>query len=185
MATAGALADLGIVKASVASLPDELNTQWRAANWVLENSAVVDGRHLVWVFFVDHTLRSTGACVPGQLTKYTDNEDHALYQAECLKLGTLRHYREQHRDLEGTWDPMEGRSRVASTLEEMCSTAWRARDASWRRPRRDGGHLRDGGHEPHLLHVPVDGARFPTQTCVSAGSWRCIYSSRSSPIACS
>ena len=59
MATAGALADLGIVKASVASLPDELNTQWRAANWVLENSAVVDGRHLVWVFFVDHTLRTT------------------------------------------------------------------------------------------------------------------------------
>ena len=120
MATAGALAGSGIVKASVASLPDELNALWREAGWVLEDTAVVDGRHLVWVFFVDHEPRTTGVGVPRQLTKYTDNEDHAPYRAECLKLATLRHYREQHRDLEGTWDPMEGRSRVASTLEEMC-----------------------------------------------------------------
>ena len=82
--------------------------------------AVVDARHLVLVFFVGHASPIMGAVDPGQLTKYTDNEEHAPYRAEFLKLGTLRHYREQHQELEGTWDPMEGRSRIASTLAEYC-----------------------------------------------------------------
>ena len=57
--------------------------------------------------------------VPRQLTKLTDKLDHAPYRAEFLKLTTLRHYRKQHQDLEGAWDPMEGKSRVASSLGEM------------------------------------------------------------------
>ncbi|MCY4372636.1 MAG: hypothetical protein OXC31_02610 [Spirochaetaceae bacterium] len=108
------------MKASVVSLPEELNAQWRTAGCFLQRAAVVDTRHLVLVFHVDHASSIIGAGVPRQLTKYTDNEDHAPYQATCLKLATLRHYREQHRDLEGTWDPMEGRSRITSTLAEFC-----------------------------------------------------------------
>ena len=120
MAIPTAAAHSTIVKASVSSLPEELNVQWRAAGWALEDVAVVDARHLVLVFFPGHASPIMGAVDPGQLTKYTDNEDHAPYQAKCLKLGTLRHYREQHQDLEGTWDPMEGRSRIASTFAEYC-----------------------------------------------------------------
>ncbi len=120
MAIPGAGAEPAIIKASVAGRPKELNALWRAAGWVLKDTAVVDGRHLVLVFFVDHEARMTLSGVPRRLTKYTDIEDHAPYRAKCLKLGTLRHYRGKHGDLEGTWDPMEGRSRVASTLEEMC-----------------------------------------------------------------
>ena len=120
MTVAGAVAGSGIVRASVASLPEGLGALWRAAGWVLKDAAVVDARHLVLVFFVDHGLRTRGAGPPGHLAKFTDNMDHAPYRAKCLKLATLRHYREQHQDLEGTWDPMEGRSRIASSLEEMC-----------------------------------------------------------------
>ena len=86
----------------------------------LPDAAVVDARHLVLVFHVDHSLSLLGGSIPGQLTKYSDTEDHAPYRAACLKLATLRHYREQHQDLEGTGDSMEGRSRITSTLEGMC-----------------------------------------------------------------
>ena len=120
MSFAGATAHSAIVKASVASPSKELNALWRAAGWVLEGSAVVDARHLVWVFFVDHASPIVRPGVPKQLMKYSDVEEHAPYKAKCLKLATLRHYRERHRDLEGTWDPMEGRGRLESTLEEMC-----------------------------------------------------------------
>ena len=120
MAIPGVGAEPAIIKASVADLPKELNALWRAAGWILKDTVVVDGRHLVLVFFVDREARNTGGGVPGRLTKYTDVEDYAPYRAKWLKLATLRHYREQHRDLEGTRDPMEGRSRVSSTLEEMC-----------------------------------------------------------------
>ena len=120
MTIVGAVADSGIVKASAASHPDGLNALWQAAGWVVEDAAVVDARHLVQVFFVDHGSRTTGAGVPRELTKFTDNVDHAPYQAKYLKMATLRCYRERHQDLEGTWDPMEGRSRIVSSLEEMC-----------------------------------------------------------------
>ena len=100
-------------------LPKGLNAPWRAAGWVVKDAAVVDARHLVLVFFVNHGSGITSAGVPGQLTKFTDKLDNAPYRAEWLKLATLRHYRQRHRDLEGTWDPMEGKSRVASSLEEM------------------------------------------------------------------
>ena len=131
MMTTMAWADAGsgIVKASAAGRPEGLNALWRAGGlnalwraggWALGDAAVVDARHLVLVFFVDHWSRFAGACVPGQLTKFTDNVGHAPYRAECLKLATLRHYRNQHQDLEGTWDPTEGRSRIASSLEAMC-----------------------------------------------------------------
>ena len=110
----------GIVKASVDRLPEKLNAPWRSGGWILEDAVVVDARHLVLVFFVDHEPRITSAGVPGQLTKFTDNEDHAPYRAERLKLAKLRHYRVNHQDLEGARDPMEGRCMIASTLEEMC-----------------------------------------------------------------
>ena len=87
---------------------------------MLRQTGVVDTRHLVLVFHVDHSSSIAGGGVPAQLTKYADKERYAPYQAECLKLATLRHYRESHRELEGTWDPMEGRSRIASTLKELC-----------------------------------------------------------------
>ena len=120
MEIAGAATGSGIVKASIASFPEELNALWRAMGWDLEDAVVLDGSHLVLVFFVDYELRITARVVPGNLTKFTDNEDHASYQAKFLKLATLRLYREQHQDLEGTWDPMEGRSKVASTMAEFC-----------------------------------------------------------------
>ena len=66
---------------------------WRTAGWVLQDAAVVDARHLVLVFHVDHSLSLLGGSIPGQLTKYSDTEDHAPYRAACLKLATLRHYR--------------------------------------------------------------------------------------------
>ena len=72
------------------------------------------------VFSVDYASPIVRRGVPKWLMKHSDVEKHAPYKAECLKLGTLRHYREHHRSLEGTWDPMEGRSRLESTLEEMC-----------------------------------------------------------------
>ena len=95
------------------------NAQWRAAGSLLQCAAFVDTRHLVLVFHVDHSSSIIGAGVPRQVTKYTDNERHSPYRATCLKLATLRHYREQHQDLEGTWDPMEGRSKITSTLAEF------------------------------------------------------------------
>lgn len=116
MTVAGAAAGLRIVKAS---LPEGLNVLWRAAGWVLEDAAVVDARHCVLVFLVDYGSKTNGAGVPGQLTRFADKEDHAPFRAKRLKLATLRHYREKHQDLEGTWDPMEGKSRVASSMEEM------------------------------------------------------------------
>ena len=119
MTNASAAADSGIVKAAATSFPDGLNALWQAAGWALEDAAVVDARHLVLVFFVDHGSRTTGAGLSTQLMKFTDNLDHAPHRAEYLKMATLRHYRERHQDLEGTWDPMEGRSRLVSSLEEM------------------------------------------------------------------
>lgn len=116
----GAAAPSAIVRASVSSLPEALKVLWRKAGWVLEDAAVVDARHLVLAFRVDHSSSIIGTGIAGQLTKYTDHEDHAPYCAGHLKLATLRHFREQHGDLEGTWDPMEGRIRITSTLEEMC-----------------------------------------------------------------
>ena len=115
-----AAAPSAILKVSVSSLPKEVKDIWRTAGCVLQDAAVVDSRHLVLVFYVDHSSSIMGDGLPGQLTKYSDTEDHAPYRAPCLKLATLCHYREQHQDLEGTWDPMEGRSRITSTLEEMC-----------------------------------------------------------------
>ena len=120
MAMSGAGAHSAIVKASFASLPRELSGLWRAAGWILEGSVVVDAHHLVLVFSVDYGSPNVRSGVRKRLTKHSDVEKHAPYRAECLKLATLRHYRERHRGLEGTWDPMEGTSRVESTLEEMC-----------------------------------------------------------------
>lgn len=121
MAIPGAGEDPAIIKAPVAAHPKKLNSIWSDAGWDLKDMAVVDGRHLVLVFFVDHEARNIGGGVPGRLTKYTDKEDYAPHRAKCLKLATLRHYREQHGELEGIWDPMEGQSRLESTLEEMCA----------------------------------------------------------------
>ena len=120
MAMSGSMARSAIVKASDASLPQELSGLWRAAGWILEDSVVVDAHHLVLVFSVDYGSSNLWRGVPKRLMKHSDVEKHAPYRAECLKLATLHHYREHHRGLEGTWDAMEGRSRVESTLEEMC-----------------------------------------------------------------
>lgn len=119
MAVSGLSARSAVVKAPVVSLPEELKALWQAAGWVLDDSALVDGRHLVCVFFVDHGSRAIGAGIPQELTKYTDSEGHAPFRAKYLKLATLRHYREHHKDLEGTWDPMEGRTTVVSSLGEL------------------------------------------------------------------
>ena len=54
------------------------------------------------------------------LSTYPGREDYAPYRSESLKLATPRDYREHHQNLKGTWDPMEGRCRIASTFEEMC-----------------------------------------------------------------
>ena len=89
------------------------------AGILLKDAAMVDARHLVRVFHVDYTSFSRHE-VPRQLTKYSDTEGHAPYHSDCLKLATLRHYREQHQNLEGTGDSMEGRIQITSTLEEMC-----------------------------------------------------------------
>ena len=144
MAIPTATAPSTIVKASVSNLPEELNVQWLAAGWALEDVAVVDARHLVLVFFAGHASPILGAGDPGQLTKYTDNEDHAPYQGKCLKLGTLRHYREQHQELEGTWDPMEGIAIFALTALAACTARTRSR------PYR--GHRRTRRNHPR--HVP-------------------------------
>ena len=102
---------------SVGSLPKEPSDLWRAAGWVLEESAVVDAHHLVRVFSVEYGSPIVRRGIPKRLMKYSDVEKHAPYKAECLKLATLCH----NRGLEGTWDPMEGQSRLESTLEEMCA----------------------------------------------------------------
>ena len=120
MAKSGTTARSAIVKATVASRPKELSDLWRAAGWVLEDSAVVDAHHLVQVFSVEYAPSLARRGVPKRLTKHSDVEKHAPYKAECLKLATLRHYREHHRGLEGTWDPTEGSNRLESSLEDMC-----------------------------------------------------------------
>ena len=86
----------------------------------MENAVFVDGRYLVLVFSVDYASLTVNRIVPRTVIKYTDNEAHAPYRAMCLKMATLTHYRNKHKALEGTWDPMEGRSRVVSTFEEFC-----------------------------------------------------------------
>ena len=83
-----------IVKVSASGLPEGVRARW----WTALDAAVVDARHLVLVFHVDHSSSILRGTIPGQLTKYSDTEDHAPYHAACLKLATLRHYREQHRD---------------------------------------------------------------------------------------
>ena len=118
MASSDASAPSTIADLRTRSIPGEWIARWRAAGWTLQDMAVVDATHLVIVFHVDHSSSNVGG-IPARLTKYSDNEDHAPYRADFLKLATLGHYREHHRDLEGTWDRMEGRSRVPSTLEEM------------------------------------------------------------------
>ena len=139
MASSGTAAGSAIVKAPVASLPKEVSGLWRAAGWALEDSAAVDAHHQVLVFSVEYGSPIVRRGVPKRLMKHSDVEKHAPYKAECLKLATLRHYRERHRGLEGTWDPMEGRSRLESTLEEMC-----------------GRHgVRDLPHGAHLVATTV------------------------------
>lgn len=140
----GTTAPASIIKASVASLPERLNALKRAAGWGQEDAAIVDGRHLVLVFAVGHGAPAGRAGVPSRLTKYTDREEFAPYRTESLKLATLRHYREQHQNLEGTWDPMEGRCRSASNLEEMC--------------RRHGTCL-----VPHGAHLVVTNVTYATE----------------------
>ena len=115
----GTAARSAIAKVSFAGLPEELNRRWPAAGWVLEDSAVVDAYHLVLVFAVDHGSPMVRRSVLKRLTKHSDVEKHVPWRTESLKLVTLRHYWERHRGFEGTWDPMEGRGRVKSTLEEM------------------------------------------------------------------
>ena len=88
--------------------------------WTLQDAAVVDGHHLVLVFSVDFASPRVAWRVPTQLIRYSGKEEHAPYTANCLKLATLRHYRERHRDLEGTCDPMEGRSELVSSFEKFC-----------------------------------------------------------------
>ena len=39
---------------------------------------------------------------------------------QMLEIGYPAPLSEQHQELEGTWDPMEGRSRIASTFAEFC-----------------------------------------------------------------
>ena len=55
MAILSAAASSAIVKASVSSLPKGVKALWRTAGWVLQDAAVVDARHLVLVFHVDHS----------------------------------------------------------------------------------------------------------------------------------
>ena len=125
-----------LVKVSVSGVPEGVGARWWTA---LQDAAVVDARHLVLVFHVDVSSSILRGTIPEQLTKYSETEDHAPYHAACLKLATLRHYREQHTDLEGTGDSMEGRSRITSTLEEMC--------------RRHGAH--NVPHGAHLVTADV------------------------------
>ena len=120
MGPAAASSRASIAKSSIARLPKEPSAPWRTACSELQDAAVVDARHQVLVFRVHYASSLIGAGAPARLTKYSDREDHAPYRAESLKLATLRHYREQHQDLEGICNPMEGRSRIASTLDEMC-----------------------------------------------------------------
>ena len=120
MAMSSSTVRSAIVKVCGASNSKEASDLWRAAGWVLEDMAMVDAHHLVRVFSVDYTSPIVRRGVPKRLMKHSDVEKHAPYMAECLKLATLHHYRKRHRGLEGTWDPMEGRIRLESTLEEMC-----------------------------------------------------------------
>ena len=108
-----------IVSASIPELPEELAANWRASRCFLEDVHVVDRRHLVCTFFVDHASAITTAHVPTRVTKYVDDKSHAPYRAKHLKLATLRHYREHYQNLEGTWDPMEGRCKSTSSFEEL------------------------------------------------------------------
>ncbi|MCY4428491.1 MAG: hypothetical protein OXC05_15880 [Halieaceae bacterium] len=108
-----------IIKVSNSTLPMQLKTFLREARWMLKDTYVVDGRHLVLVFLVDPASTMVGSQVPREVTKYVDSEDHAPYRAKHLKLATLRHFRECHREFEGTGDPMEGKSIVKSTYREF------------------------------------------------------------------
>ena len=110
-----------IRKIVATDIPAIVHAEWRNAGSVLEHAGVVDGRHVVLVFSVDYASLTAIRIVPIAVTKYTDNEAHAPYRASHLKMAALRHYRNEHTDLEGTWDPMEGRSRVVSNLEEFCT----------------------------------------------------------------
>ena len=109
-----------VTEASNAKPSDALKALWQASGWIPQEALVVDGRHLVQVFHVDHSPSIARGGIPAKLLKYSDNEAHAPYRADCLKLATLGHYRDLHRDLEGTRDRMEGKSRIASTMEEFC-----------------------------------------------------------------
>ncbi len=109
----------GIIEFGISTLPAQVESIWREAGWVLKDTHIVDGRHLVLVFFVDHASTIMGTQVPREITKYVDSEEHAPYCAKNLKLATLRHYRECHQDLEGTGDTMEGRSTNKSNFDDF------------------------------------------------------------------
>ena len=111
--------DPEITKVSNLTPSEQSSALWQEARWDLEGTYIVDRRHLLLVFFVDHASTIMESKASYELTKYVDNEDHAPYRAKDLKLATLRHYRECHQDLEGTGDPMEGRSSIKSSLKEF------------------------------------------------------------------
>ena len=108
-----------INKIAISKLPEQLKSIWQEAHWMLEGTYVIDGRHLLLVFYVDHAFAIMESQASHELTKYVDCEDYAPYRAKELKLATLRHYRKCHQDLEGTGDPMEGRSSIKSSLKEF------------------------------------------------------------------
>lgn len=104
-----------IIEISISKLP----SLWQEAGWILKSTHIVDGRHLIYAFFVDHASAIIKSQVPREITKYVDSEEHAPYCAKDLKLATLRHYRECHQDLEGTGDTMEGRSTNKSNFDDF------------------------------------------------------------------
>ena len=65
MAMSGTTTHSVIVKASVASLSKELDDQWGAAGWVLEDSAVVDAHNLVPVTLVALWTQLRCSLAPG------------------------------------------------------------------------------------------------------------------------
>ena len=66
--------------------PPNVHALWREAGSILETAGVVDSRHLVLVFSVDYASLTATRNVPREVLKYTDNEEHAPYKAECLKM---------------------------------------------------------------------------------------------------
>ena len=83
----------------------------------LENTVLVDDCCLVFVYHVNYSFHRTA---PRKLVKYSKKQ-YAPHSYENLQVSTLRYYRENHQDYEGSGDPFEGTVEMSSSHTEFCT----------------------------------------------------------------